>query len=250
MSSPAEPFDRDARRLRFRRAHAIGDSFFLSRMFDDAAERLEALARPVERLLVIGPEQPGWRERLTALAPSIDWIDPATQDEDRATLATATYDAALAIGSLDSVNQLPLALHAIARSLRPHAPLFGAMLGGHSLPVLRRALIEADRATGSASARSHPRIDAATLATLLGAAGFAEPVVDIDRITVRYAGVARLVADLRAAAATNMLAERSRTGPGKAWATRLAATFTDSADADGRTSETLEIVHFHGWGRR
>ena len=87
MSSPAEPFDRDARRLRFRRAHAIGDSFFLSRMFDDAAERLAAIARPIDRLLVIGPEQPGWRDRLAMLAPSIDWIDPATQDEDRATLA-------------------------------------------------------------------------------------------------------------------------------------------------------------------
>ena len=249
MTSPPEPFDRATRRLRFQRAARLSDSFLLKRMFDDAAERLEALARPIERLLMIGPEQRGWRERLTALAPAIDWLDPATADEDHATLGRATYDAALAIGSLDSVNQLPLALQTIARSLRPHAPLFGALLGGHSLPLLRRALIEADRATGSAAARSHPRIDAATLATLLGAAGFAEPVVDIDRVTLRYESLAGIVADLRAAAATNALADRARRPPGKAWAARLAAAFAAQSDADGRTSEAVEILHFHGWER-
>ena len=245
----SEPFDRATRRRRFQRAATIGDSFLLNRMFDDAAERLEALARPIEHLLVVGPQQPGWRERLTALAPAIDWLDPGNAEEDRATFTPATYDAALAVGSLDSVNQLPLALRALALALRANAPLFGAMLGGHSLPLLRRALIEADRATGSAAARSHPRIDAATLATLLGAAGFSEPVVDIDRITLRYADLSSLVADLRAAAATNMLADRSRIVPGKAWANRLAAAFAAPADSDGRIAETAEIIHFHGWGR-
>ena len=249
MTSPPEPFDRGARRLRFQRAARIGDSFLLNRMFDDAAERLEALARPIDRLLVIGPQQPGWRDRLTALAPTIDWLDPATADEDRLPLAPASFDAALAIGSLDSVNQLPLALHSIACSLRPHAPLFGAMIGGHSLPVLRRALIEADRTTGSASARSHPRIDAASLATLLGKAGLAEPVVDIDRVTLRFASLTALVADLRAAATTSLLTDRSRVHPGKKWAGRRAAAFAAAADPDGRTPETLEILHFHGWGR-
>lgn len=248
---PAAPllFDPALRRLRFARARALGGSFLLDRMFDEVADRLAAIARPIDRLLVVGPAQPGWRERLAPLAASIDWLDPAAADEDRADLTPAAYGAALAVGSLDSVNQLPRALHAIAASLRPDSPLLGALIGGNSLPALRRALIDADRASGGASPRSHPRIDPPTLAALLGAAGFAEPVVDVDRLTLRYATLDRLVADLRAAAATNLLAERSRDYAGRDWPRRLAAAFATAAEADGRVAETIELVHFHGWSR-
>ena len=242
-------FDPALRRLRFARARALGGSFLLDRMIDEVIDRLAAISRPIDRLLVVGPRLPGWRDRLARLAGSIDWLDPADADEDRADLPPAAYDVALAVGSLDSVNQLPLALGSIARALRPDAPLLGAMLGGNSLPILRRALIDADRASGAASPRSHPRIDPPTLAALLAAAGFAEPVVDVDRLTLRYAGLDRLVADLRAAAATNLLNERSKAYPGRDWPRRLGAAFAGTTDPDGRVAESVEILHFHGWAR-
>lgn len=242
-------FDPVLRRLRFARAHQVGASFLLDRMFDEVLDRLAAISRPIDRLLVVGPEQTGWRDRLSPVAKRVEWLDPAECDEDTADLRPAAYDAALAIGSLDSVNQLPLALRRIAEALRPDAPLFGALIGGNSLPVLRRALIDADRATGAASPRSHPRIDPPTLAALLAAAGFAEPVVDVDRLTLRYASLDRLVADLRAAAATNLLAERSKAWPGHDWPRRLTAFFAVAADPDGRVAEGFEFLHFHGWAR-
>lgn len=242
-------FDPAARRLRFARARRIGSSFLLDRMFDELVDRLAAIARPIERLMVVGPELPGWRARLAPVAAEIAWIDPADRDEAEAALPAASCDGALAVGSLDSVDQLPLALGRIAEALRPDAPLVGAMLGGHSLPALRRALIEADRVAGSVSPRSHPRIDPPTLAALLAAAGFAEAVVDVDRVVLRYAGLDRLVADLRAAGAGNMLAARARSTPGRAWRQRLAAAFAATADGDGRVGETVEILHFHGWTR-
>ena len=242
-------FDPALRRLRFARARTIGGSFVLDRMFDEVIDRLAAIRRPIDRLLVVGPEQPVWRDRFASVAGSADWLDPAERDEDTADLPVAAYDAALAVGSLDTVNQLPLALRAIAEALRPDAPLLGVMLGGNSLPVLRRALIDVDRATGSASPRSHPRIDPPTLAALLAAAGFAEPVVDVDRMTLRYLSLDRLVADLRAAAATNLLAERSKTWPGHDWPRRLTAAFAGAGDPDGRVAEGFEFLHFHGWAR-
>ena len=242
-------FDPALRRLRFARAGRIGGSFLLDRMFDEVIDRLAAIRRPLDRLLVVGPEQPGWRGRLAPVASSVDWLNPAERDEDTADLPVAAYDAALAVGSLDSVNLLPLAMRGMAEALRPDAPLLGGMLGGNSLPVLRRALIEADRATGPASPRSHPRIDPATLAALLAVAGFAEPVVDVDRVTLRYVSLDRLVADLRAAAATNLLAERSKVWPGRDWPERLTAAFAAAADPDGRVAEGFEILHFHGWAR-
>lgn len=247
MTTPL--FDPALRRLRFARARQTGTSFLLDRMFDEVVDRLAAIARPPGRLLVVGPAMPGWRERLAPLAATIDWIDPADSDEANTDLSVATYDAALAVGSLDSVNALPLALRTIALALRPDAPLLGALVGGNSLPRLRRALIETDLASGTAFPRSHPRIDPPTLAGLLGAAGFAEPVVDVDRVTLRYAALGRLVGDLRDAAATNLLAQRSTAYPGREWPQRLAAAFMAGVDPDGRAVESLDILHFHGWSR-
>jgi hypothetical protein len=91
------------------------------------------------------------------------------------------------------------------------------MSGADTLPELRSAMRAADQVTGEATAHVHPRIEAAALAPLLSAAGFAEPVVDIDRVRVAYASLNRLVADLRGMGTTNVLAARSRrpvTAPG------------------------------------
>ena len=65
-----------------------------------------------------------------------------------------------------------VALRLIGRSLKPDAPLIGAIAGGNSLPALRAALIEAGRYEGRIFARTHPRIDPGTLAQLLTSADF------------------------------------------------------------------------------
>ncbi len=55
-----------------------------------------------------------------------------------------------------------------------------------------------------------PFTDVRDLGTLLQRAGFALPVTDVDRVTVRYASPIALMHDLRAMGATNPLLERSR----------------------------------------
>ncbi len=166
-------------------------------------------------------------------------------EEDRHDFGEARYDLCLAIGTLDTVNDLPLALNLIRRSLRPDAPFIGAIVGGNSLPALRASLIEADRAKGRVVARTHPRIEPASLAQLLVAAGFAMPVVDVDRVRLRYECLDDLVRDLRAMAATAVLADRPP-ALSKIGASRARDAFAERADK-GKTEEIVEILHFLAW---
>lgn len=188
-------------------------------------------------------------------AIAVDVFDPGARfaaastgisgDEDRHDFGEERYDLVIAIGTLDTVNDLPLALQLIRRAMRRDAPLLGALAGGDSLPTLRAAMIEADRATGAIAARCHPRIEPSSLAGLLAGAGYAMPVVDVDRVVLRYASLAVLIRDLRAMAATNVLADRAP-GRGKAWAARAAFAFA-AKQRDGRTEERIDILYFLAW---
>ena len=153
-------FDRKLRALRRDRAAAMGpELFLLDRAFDDCLDRLRTIAPQVERALLIGCPSASWPDRLGELADEVDIIDPGpifasraggtAADEDRFDFGEGSYDLCLAVGTLDTVNELPLALHMIHRSLRPNGLLVGAIAGGNSLPALRAALIEGDRLDGA-----------------------------------------------------------------------------------------------------
>jgi SAM-dependent methyltransferase len=248
-------FDRKMRALRRDRAARMGpELFLLDRAFDDCIDRLRGITLAGKRALLIGCPSPAWPKRLAEFADKIDVIDPGplfaalaggtAADEDRFDFGEDRYDLCIAVGTLDTVNELPLALRIIHRSLAPGGLLIGALAGGHSLPALRAAFNEADRFEGRAVARAHPRIEASSLAGLLTAARFAMPVVDVDRVSLRYSGLGALIRDLRAMGATNALAER--TPLSKAGAKRAAQAFVQAGTA-GRTEESLEILHFLGW---
>ena len=213
--------------------------------FDDLLGRLAAIDRPKRDLLLVGVLDPAWPARLSVGGAAVTVFEPGLDgDEDRIAFPAARFDAILACGTLDTVNDLSRALDALARSLKPDAPLLGALIGGNSLPQLRRSLLAADGAT--AFPRAHPRIDAAALSGLLASAGLAMPVIDVERTIIRYSSLDRLVADLRAIGATNALTQRSRTCPGQAWRSRLEAMFMRDA-VDGKAAETVELLHFLAW---
>lgn len=253
-----ELFDRRLRALHRDRAARNGPEMFLyDRAFHDCIERLQDINRPFGRALLIGCPTPAWPERLRGIVDAIDVVDPGASfsqaaggmqvDEDRHDFGEDRYDLCLAIGTLDSVNDLPLALQLIRRSLRKDAPFIGAFAGGNSLATLRASLIEAGRESGRIVGRTHPRIDPSTLAQLLSTAGFAMPVVDVDRVTLRYANLDGLIGDLRAMGATSVLLERPPAFR-KAETARLHAAFSN-AGKDERTEEFVEILHFLGWSQ-
>lgn len=244
------------RAMRRDRAARNGIELFLyERAFADCLERLALLQRSFESALLIGCPDPVWPSLMEPYVGRVEVRDPGPLFarpfagvpliEDAWEPSQGTHDLVMAVGTLDTVNDLPLALRMIRHSLRSDALMLGACSGGDTLPQLRSAMRAADAVAGVAAPHAHPRIEAAALAPLLEQAGFIKPVVDVDRVAVSYGSLDRLVADLRAMGTTNMLHDRPRfVGRGaKAEADR-----SFSAAGDGsRTAETFEILHFAAW---
>jgi hypothetical protein len=250
-------FDMDLRALRRDRAARTGpEPFLFERAFDDCLDRLSLVHRQFEHGLVIGCPDPQWPARLGEFAAQLDVFDPGGLfasaaagrliAEDSWQPPNAAFDLVIAIGTLDTVNDLPLALRLIRSAMREDSLFLGAMSGGDTLPQLRAAMRSADEASGAASPRIHPRIEAAALAPLLSAAGFANPVVDVDRARVSYRSLDRLVSDLRGMGATNVMIARSRSPLLRTARTAASQAFTAAGDGE-RTTEIFEILHFAAW---
>jgi hypothetical protein len=257
MSSASRPdlFDMKLRAMRRDRAARAGpELFLLERAFEDCLERVTLIGRPFDRALLIGCPDPSWPDRVPAAEVAV--VDPGplfaasaggtTVIEDAWMPDAAAYDLILALGTLDTVNNLPLALHILRAATMPGGLLIGAMSGGDTLPQLRVAMRSADAIAGAAAPHVHPRIEPAMVAPLLESAGFVKAVIDVDRIQVSYPNLGSLIADLRAMAATNILAERPRTSLGKTGRTAAERTFITGASGD-RATEVFEIIHFAGW---
>jgi NADH dehydrogenase [ubiquinone] 1 alpha subcomplex assembly factor 5 len=252
-----ELFDRKLRALRRDRAFRQGPELFLhERAFEDVLERLALVRRRFGSALLVGCPDPGWREPLLRHVETVRIVDPGPlfavaahgdrMDEDRLEVEPGSYDLCIAIGTLDSVSDLPRALLTIRFALREDSLLLGAMVGGDSLPRLRAAMRAADERMGAASPHVHPRIEPAALTSLLSDAGFIMPVVDVDRVQVRYESFRNLVRDLRAMGATNVLTARSQRPLTRTAAAAAAGHFSSHAEA-GRTVERFDLLHFAAW---
>ncbi len=251
MSVP-EIFSRSARRRRRDRiAGRYPDHAFLREaMVDGLAERLDSVSRRFTDMLDLGcfdamfPPPPSARVvRCDAGFAFARTAGGVQADEDRLPFADGSFDLVVSAGVLDQVNDLPGALTLIRRVLRPDGLFLGAFVGGTSLPRLRAALRSAqgDRP----AARLHPAIDLRSAGDLLGRAGLTLPVADVETLTVRYAGIGRLLEDLRGMGASNLLTGRTSMTRGEL--ARAADAFAGAADPDGRTPERFDLVFLTAW---
>ena len=236
-------FDQRLRAMRLDRALRRGPELFLhERSFDDILDRLSFIRRKFGRALLIGRFEAAWRDRLLAFAQSVDVIEA----DALLTLEPGAYDLCVAASGLETVDDLPNALLTIRFALGEDSLLIGAVPGGDTLPALRAAMRAADEKMGAATAHVHPRIEPAGLTSLLTAAGFSMPVVDVDRVQVTYKDLRDLIRDLRAMGATNILSARSRRPLSRSAVTAARKQFSAAA-RDGRVTESFEILHFAGW---
>jgi len=262
MSGPIV-FDRHLLRRRQRRARARGAATFLiDRVAADLAERLGAVTRDFGVAVDLGTPTDALRRaiaaggkvaRLVAAEPAVAALDDqyvrVAVDEEVLPFADGTLDLVVSGLALHWVNDLPGTLVQIRRALKPNGLLLAAMLAGDSLAELREAFAAAEsELEGGLSPRVAPFADLRELGALMQRAGFALPVVDSDRLTVRYDSVFALMRDLRAMGATNVLAERRRTPVRRATLLRMAEIYSERfADADGRVRATFEIAWLTGW---
>jgi SAM-dependent methyltransferase len=248
MSTGPTIFDRALLRTRQRRARALGaETFLLDRVATELAERLAAVLRTFERAADIGTPADALQRALTGKVESIDHIEIG--DDEVIRVPDASINLAVSALALQFVNDLPGVLVQLRRALKPDGLLLAAMIGGDSLTELRQAFAQAEsEIEGGLSPRVAPFADLRDLGGLLQRAGFTLPVIDSERITVRYATVFNLMHDLRRMGATNVLVERRRAALRRTTLLRMAEIYGERfADPDGRLRATFEIVWLSGW---
>lgn len=129
----------------------------------------------------------------------------------------------------------------IRRVLRPGGLVAFTTLGPSTLVELRRSWERVDD-------RSHiiDFIDMHDVGDAMVKAGFADVVMDAERISVTWPDVPALLRDLRGLGTGNPLPDRP---PGLTTPRRLRA-LVDAYDGrlpSGRVTATVELVHGHGW---
>ncbi len=249
---------RKARALRAGHRHFLRDH-----VVDDMLDRLSAIRRTFSTALELGgggafrqavaqlaaepAAQFNWMTSLDLTAGGASW--GVVGDEERLPFADQSFDLVVSPLNLHSVNDLVGALVQIRRSLQLDGLFLAAMLGGASLRELRECLYRAEtELTGGAGFRIAPTADAMDMAGVMQRAGFALPVTDRDRLTVRYADPFRLFQDLRAMGETAAMTERTRAPLARRVLLAALADYQQRhADADGKLIATFDIIWITGW---
>jgi malonyl-CoA O-methyltransferase len=198
-------------RRRFRRAHIVSLD----------------LSRP---MLEQGRKQKPWLSRASFVQG----------DANRLPFADASFDIIVANQLLPWAPQPQPIFAEVARILVPGGVFAFATLGPDSLQEISRAWASVD-----SGVHVTPFADMHDIGDGLIGAGLRDPVLDVDRLTIRYASASKLFADLTRAGARNALSDRAR---GLAGRESFAAMGSALADNEGQIVLDLELVYGHCWG--
>lgn len=161
----------------------------------------------------------------------------------------ADFDLVASLLELHAENDPIGAMIRARDALKPDGLYIAVMFGAGTLAELRAVLGEAEIETaGGLSPRVFPFADVRDAGSLLQRAGFALPVADADRLTVRYADPLTLMADLRGAGESNVLAERRRRFLRRDTLARALALYAERhGEADGRMPASFMFLTMTGW---
>src|SRR5690242_1656482 len=237
-------------------------TFLIDHVAREMDERLSAVLRRFDIAVDLGTPTDAVRRVLSASGKigtlvaakfAVDDLDRSfpriRADEEAIPFADGSLDLITSGLAFQFVNDLPGTLIQIRRALKPDGLLLAALIGGESLSELREAFAAAEsEVEGGVSPHVAPFADVREIGALLQRAGFALPVVDSERLTVRYDSVLALMRDLRRMGATNVLHERRRTLLKRTTLQRVAKLYADRfADADHRLRASFEIIWLSGW---
>jgi SAM-dependent methyltransferase len=238
-----------------------GADFLMRRAAEDLAERLATVGRRFEKAATLFC---GTKDALDVVLASGKADEAIRIEVDAALLGgaagivaapgvvplePASIDLAVSLLSLQDENDIPGMLIQIRRALKPDGLFLGVLAGAGTLAELRDSLLAAEvEMLGGASPRVLPFADVREAGALLQRAGFSLPVTDVETVTVRYATMFDLMADLRAMGATNPLSDRSRRPATRGLLMRAAAIYAERySDPDGRIRATFSMIWLSGW---
>jgi malonyl-CoA O-methyltransferase len=195
-----------------------------------------ALAKSGARASLFARLAAGWRG---ATMPRPPWFVRA--DVGALPLRAASVDLVWSNLTLQWVSDLSRALAEMHRVLAVGGLLTFTTFGPDTLKELREAFAGID---------AHPHVgrfaDMHDIGDLLVHAGFADPVMHMEMVTLTYAEPIAMLRDLKAIGATNAALGRSRGMMGRGKLARVTAALAALA-RDGRIPATFEVVYGHAW---
>jgi len=138
-------------------------------------------------------------------------------------------------------DDLDRAFSELRRVLAPHGLLLFSTFGPDTLKELRAAWRTVDDFN-----HVNRFIDMHDIGDALIRAGFAEPVMDVEHLTLTYADVRALMRDLKNIGAHNVTAGRPRALAGQRRLEKLAAAY-ETFRRDGRLPATHEVIYGTAW---
>lgn len=183
---------------------------------------------------------PGWRR----------WFNQQSlpqllcADMERLPLARNSLGMVWSSLALQWVGEPDTAFREAHRVLKPEGLFLFATFGPDTLMELR---------TASANLDGHQHvnrfIDMHDLGDALVHAGFGNPVMEMERVTLTYEALPGLLRDLKAIGAHTVLVNRRAGLMGKAGWRRLADNY-ERFRKDGRLPATYEVIYGHAWAGR
>ncbi len=164
-------------------------------------------------------------------------------DMDCLPLAAQSFDLVFSSAAIQWSADPAGAIREMHRVLRPGGLLMFTSFGPDTLRELRIAWAEVDGAV-----HAHDFIDMHDYGDMLVAAGLADPVMDVERLTLTYADVHGLLRDLKAIGANNAAAGRARGLIGPARLRAFERAYERFRNAEGRLPASYEVIYGHAWG--
>lgn len=128
------------------------------------------------------------------------------------------------------------------RVLRPGGLFLFTTFGPDTLKELRAAWRSVDPGL-----HVHEFLDMHDLGDALVRARFADPVMDVEHLTLTYAEVSAMLRELKAIGAHNAIRTRRSTLTGKTQFARFAQAYEAFRSSDGRLPASYETVFGHAW---
>lgn len=177
-----------------------------------------------------------WHARFTGSRQSF-----VCADIEALPLAERSVDLVWSNLAIQWCNDLDRAFGELHRTLRPEGLLMFSTFGPDTLMELRAAA-SADPGYTHVSRF----LDMHDIGDAMVRAGFADPVVDMERFTLTYEDVRGLMRDLKAIGAHNATEGRRRGLEGKSFLHSLTENY-ERFRSEGRLPATYEVIYGHAW---
>jgi malonyl-CoA O-methyltransferase len=162
-------------------------------------------------------------------------------DVEALPLAAQSVDMAWSNLALQWCNDLPATFSGLHRVLNKDGLLMFSTFGPDTLKELRTAFQGVD-------GYSHLSrfADMHDVGDMLVAAGFADPVMEMEKITLTYPDVKAVMQDLRSIGAHNATAGRAQGLMGKSRWARIKQNY-ETLRREGKLPATFEVIYGHAW---